>query len=445
MPVNLELRPGLPVAGVRLASLAAGVKPDGRDDLVLITLPAGTTASAVFTRNTFAAAPVQVCREHMARNKGAVRALLINSGNANAGTGEPGRLMALGHCGALSQALNVPTTSVLPFSTGVIGQLLPDAVMLAGIQNAAAIRSAPVGSAAVEVRRAAPVAEWHAAARAIMTTDTVPKLTSRQITLADGQQVTVTGMAKGAGMIQPDMATMLAYVFTDATVDVEPLQQLLREAMAVSFNAITVDSDTSTNDACVLCATGIGASVAPDGSGSPEVGTGAQSRSTGVPPGKQGAETDWNVFRAAVTDVCRDLAHAIVRDAEGATKFITVSVHSGRDRAECRTVAYAIANSPLVKTACFASDANVGRLLMAIGKAGVAGLDPEAVCVSIGDVRAFEAGGIAAGYTEERGAAVMAAEEITFRIDLGRGDASAEIYTSDLSHDYVSINADYRS
>jgi glutamate N-acetyltransferase/amino-acid N-acetyltransferase len=304
---------------------------------------------------------------------------------------------------------------VLPFSTGVIGQLLPDESMQSGIKAA----SAYLGEHAAENSGEHLLSHWDAAAHGIMTTDTQPKLTSRSCSI-DGQSVTVTGMAKGAGMIQPNMATMLAYAFTDAIISSEHLQLALEQAVAVSFNAITVDSDTSTNDACVLCATGAGITLHPGHAG-------------------------WDVFLHCLTTVCRDLAQAIVRDAEGASKFITVTVSGGRDSSECRTVAYAVANSPLVKTAMFASDANVGRLLMAIGKADIDALDPAGVTVSLGDVCAFERGGIADGYSEEQGAAVMAQAEITVRIDLGRGDAVAEIYTSDLSHEYVSINADYRS
>jgi len=403
MPVNLNLATGEPIAGVELSTVAAGIKADGSPDLVLISLAEGNTCAAVFTQNAFCAAPVTVCKEHLQSNNGAVRALLINSGNANAGTGQSGIAMANGHCDAVADALAIGKSQVLPFSTGVIGQRLPDDKMRSGIHAA----SSQLGES------------WEAAARGIMTTDTQPKLTSRRCTI-DGQTVTITGMSKGAGMIQPNMATMLAYVFTDAAIRVDELQSALEQAVAVSFNSITVDSDTSTNDACVLCATGQG--IALDSS-----------------------HAGWDVFLLCLTTVCRDLAQAIVRDAEGASKFITVTVTGGRDTAECRSVGYAVANSPLVKTAMFASDANVGRLLMAIGKADIDALDPAGVTVSLGDVCAFERAGIAEGYTEERGSAVMAASEIHVHVDLGRGSAQAEVYTSDLSHDYVSINADYRS
>ena len=403
--------------GVTLATVAAGIKGGDRPDLVLIGLPAGSTCGAVFTQNAFAAAPVQLCRQHLHASSGAIRALLINSGNANAGTGEPGLAMARGHCAAVADRLSIDAQAVLPFSTGVIGQLLPEERMQQGI--ALAVDTMGTAGMAEVPGGYAPLCDWQSAADGIMTTDTVAKLTSRQIEI-DGERVSVTGLAKGAGMIEPHMATMLAYVFTDARIDQPDVQGLLEEAVAVSFNAITVDSDTSTNDSSVLCATGAGPAVSSE-------------------------HDQWSVLRQAVIDVCTDLAQAIVRDAEGATKFITVRVTGGRTVTECRGVAYAIANSPLVKTACFASDANVGRLLMAIGKADIEQLDAAAVQVSLGEVVAFERGGIADGYTEERGAAEMAGSEITVSVDLARGKARAEVYTSDLSHEYVSINADYRS
>jgi len=432
MPVNLELAAPVAVAGVQLASVAAGVKRDGSDDLLLIALSAESTCAAVFTQSAFAAAPVTVARDHLARSAGRVRALLVNAGNANAGTGEPGIVMARGHCDAVAEALDLSSESVLPFSTGVIGQLLPDDAMRTGIAAAArALQAKGVtpAPATVDAGHAtgmnssvtADIGDWRRAASAIMTTDTVPKLTSRTVILGGGEVVTLTGMAKGAGMIEPHMATMLAYVFTDVSIEQTRLQRALEMGVTGSFNAITVDGDTSTNDACVLCATACGASLSTNN------------------------QADWATFTDALDALLRDLSHAIVRDAEGATKFITVRVAGGRERDECRRVGYAIANSPLVKTAMFASDANVGRLLMAIGKAGIEGLDANTVRVSLGDVLAFEHGGIAAGYNEEAGAAVMAEPEILVAIDLGRGDATTEVFTSDLSHAYVSINADYRS
>lgn len=410
MPVNLNLAAGLPVAGVELVTVAAGVKNDGSPDLVIARLADTSTAAAVFTQSAFAAAPVTICRSHMALSKGAVRALVINSGNANAGTGQPGIHMAMGHCEAMAEALSVPMNAVLPFSTGVIGQLLPDDILKQGIKDAAAIMTN--SDSGTDLR-------WREAARGIMTTDTQPKLTS-QTQSVDGKTITITGMAKGAGMIQPNMATMLSYVFTDAAIGVDDLNQVLNEVVDISFNAITVDSDTSTNDSLVLVATGVGERL-------------------------DASHVEWSAFKSALATVCVDLAQAIIRDAEGATKFITVTVAGGQDIAECKCVGYAVANSPLVKTAMFASDANVGRILMAIGKADVNGLDASRITVTLGDVIAFEEAGIATGYTEERGAAVMAQDEIEIVIDLARGSASAAIYTSDLSHDYVSINADYRS
>lgn len=414
MPVNLNLPQAQPVAGVELVTLAAGIKRDGTPDLVLIKVAEGASCAAVFTQSAFCAAPVTIGKQQLLDSSGAIRALLINSGNANAGTGEPGISMARAHCNAVASGLSIPASGVLPFSTGVIGQLLPEDVMLKGISEAAEQLNAGGHS---------DLGAWQSAASGIMTTDTVPKLTSQRTDIGD-QPVTITGMAKGSGMIQPDMATMLSYVFTDAAIEQKHLQLALKEAVDVSFNAITVDSDTSTNDSCVLIATG---------ASDPHHST--------LSPGT----ADWNAFKDALIQVFMDLAQAVVRDAEGATKFISVNVTGGLDAGECKQVAYAIANSPLVKTAMFASDANVGRLLMAIGKAGVKDLDASKVTVSLGDVLAFEAGGIADGYTEQRGAAVMALEEIEVTIELGRGAVSATVYTSDLSHDYVSINADYRS
>ena len=367
-------------------------------------LPEGATVAAVFTRSHFRAAPVTVAAEHLAATRGAARALLVNSGNANAGTGEPGLAVARATCEAVAEALGVAPAEVLPFSTGVIGQLLPLDTARAGIRSAAGALGA----------------DWEAAARGIMTTDTVPKLASRTVEIV-GAAVTLTGTCKGSGMIRPDMATMLAYVFTDASIDANDLDAALRAVLDDSFNAITVDSDTSTNDSLVLCATGVGARVAGD---------------------------DLDAFTGALRELCVELAHAIVRDGEGATKFVTVRVTGGASREECRSVAYSVADSPLVKTAMFASDANVGRLLMAIGKARLPDggeLDASRVSVSVGDVLAFEAGGVADGYTEERGAAVFAGDEILVTIDLARGAAESSVYTSDLSHEYVSINADYRS
>ncbi len=410
MPVNLALAAASPVPGVAMSTVAAGIKSDGSSDMVLMQLPAGAVTAAVFTKNAFCAAPVTLCREHMSASRGAIRALLINSGNANAGTGAPGYDMAVDHCATVADSLGVDLISVLPFSTGVIGELLPDEKMKSGIRAAAAALDS---NASIE--------HWEAAARGIMTTDTVPKLTTRQFDI-NGQTITITGMAKGSGMIQPNMATMLSYVFTDARIGADDLDTALRQAVAISFNSITVDSDTSTNDAVVLSSTG--------------------ASDISLTPADSSA---WQAFISTLSALCLELAQAIVRDGEGATKFITVRVSGGRTVSECRAVAYAVANSPLVKTAMFASDANVGRLLMAIGKADIDSLDSSKVRVSLGDTTVFENGGIAVGYTEERGAEVLAKDEILVNIDLARGESVAEIYTSDLSHEYVTINADYRT
>ena len=296
MPVNLDLSPAIPVAGVELITLSAGVKKDGSADLVLAKLAESATTSAVFTQSAFAAAPVIVCRNHLNENAGSVRALLINSGNANAGTGEPGLNMAIGHCEAVAEHLQVPTHSVLPFSTGVIGQLLPDDVMKAGIAKSVS---------ALGKQDCTSDTHWQDAAQGIMTTDTQPKITSRQVAVNDSL-ITITGMAKGAGMIQPNMATMLSYVFTDASISKADLDQLLLDAVDVSFNSITVDSDTSTNDSLVLSATAKGESLSP-------------------------AHARWGEFKSALIQVCLDLAQAIIRDAEGATKFITVNVNGGKN------------------------------------------------------------------------------------------------------------------
>jgi len=406
MPVNLTLPAADAVTGVKLATCAAGIKANGKEDMVLFTLPEGATTVGVFTQNTFCAAPVTVAKNHLAAEQGLVRAMLVNSGNANAGTGQQGIDTAAGHCAALAEVLAVSANQVLPYSTGVIGEQLPDEVMKQALPQLVASLDDSIDA-------------WDAAARGIMTTDTVPKLTSKTITI-DGRSVTITGMSKGAGMIEPNMATMLAYVFTDAQVSQQDLQSALKVGVDGSFNSITVDSDTSTNDACMLSATGLGAKLASNDAG-------------------------WSDFQNALNDVLLLLAQAIVRDAEGATKFITVDVRDGANIDDCRAVGYGIANSPLVKTAMFASDANVGRLLMAIGKVGITKLDPYQVTVHVNDLPVFEKGLLHASYTEEKGSAVMQQEDITVRVHLGMGESSCCIYTSDLSHDYVTINAEYRT
>jgi len=362
----------------------------------------------VFTQNRFCAAPVLICRKHLAG--GEIRALVINTGIANAGTGEPGMLAAQETCSAVAGLLGVGADQVLPFSTGVILEPLPVDRLVAGLPKCQADLKAD---------------HWHAAAHAIMTTDTVAKAASRRIEI-EGKIVTVTGMSKGAGMIKPNMATMLGFVATDAGVAAPLLQQLVREAADESFNCITVDGDTSTNDSFILIATGKSGVAFDDASA----------------PG-------YAQLREAVVGVARELAQAIVRDGEGATKFITVAVDGGRDREECKNVGYAIGHSPLVKTAFFASDPNLGRILAAIGYARVDSLDVDKIRVWLGcagqDVLVAESGGRAESYREEDGARIMQSKEITVRVDLGRGTASANVYTCDFSYDYVKINADYRS
>ncbi len=391
-----------PVAGLRLASAAAGIRYRDRDDLVLVELAAGTHCAAVFTRNRFCAAPVQLARDHLAAS--APRYWLINAGNANAGTGRDGLAAARATCALVAERAGVAETAVLPFSTGVIGEPLPVAPF------AAALPGLFAGLAADG---------WQRAARAIMTTDTVPKAVSRQVTVA-GRTVTVTGMSKGAGMIRPDMATMLAFIATDAALDGARLRRLLPALVEDSFHRITVDGDTSTNDACVLAATG----------------------AAGVDPF---ATAESAAFEVALRDVFRHLAQAIVRDGEGATKFVTVRVTAARDRAEADAVAYTVAHSPLVKTALYASDPNWGRILAAVGRAPLPGLDLSRVDIRLGPVRVIRGGEPDPAYCEADGQAVFAAPEIEIGIALGRGSAGTVVWTTDLSHDYVRINAEYRT
>ena len=404
MAVGYQGLPRLhPVAGIEVATLSAGIKKPGRRDLVLFSLAQGSSVAAVFTRNAFCAAPVVVAREHL--SQATPRYLLINTGNANAGTGSPGLRDARESCARLSMQMSCHPEEVLPFSTGVIGEPLP-------LQKI--IDTLPAFPAALQADG------WEDAAHGIMTTDTVAKGASRQLEL-DGKLVTITGIAKGSGMIRPDMATMLAYVATDGQVPQPLLQQCLNESVKHSFNRITVDGDTSTNDACVLMASGqSGVSIEPDG-------------------------VNYTRFAEAVGEVCRELAQLIVRDGEGATKFISIEVNGGSDEAECEQVAYTIAHSPLVKTALFASDPNWGRILAAVGRAGVNGLDLEALSIYLGDVCIVRDGGRAAEYHEELGQAVMARDEITIRVELARGEASAVLWTCDFSYDYVRINAEYRT
>jgi glutamate N-acetyltransferase/amino-acid N-acetyltransferase len=404
MAVGLGPLPPLrPVAGLRLGTARAGLRSQGdRHDLLLVELSEETRAAAVFTRNAFCAAPVTVARSHIAA--GSPRWLLVNAGNANAGTGPDGIDDAEACCRAVVAASGEDAATVLPFSTGVIGEPLPVQKLVAALPTAR-------GSLSDD--------GWSAAAEAIMTTDTQPKGASRVVDIG-GRQVTVTGIAKGAGMIRPDMATMLAFIATDADVPAEMLQASLDQAVAASFNRITVDGDTSTNDACVLLATG----------------------ASGVHIGD--AES-CEAFNAAVTGICTELAQAIVRDGEGATKFVTVQVDGGEGPGECLRVAQAIAHSPLVKTAFYASDPNWGRILAAIGRAGVDDLDLGQVTVALDEVRIVEGGGRAPGYREQDGQQVMDRDDITILVDLGRGTASEWLWTCDLSHAYVTINAEYRT
>jgi len=406
MAVNLSMpQEAAAVPGVSLASGAAAIKATGRDDVTLISLAPGTSVAGVFTRSSFRAAPVLVAEQSLAA--AGVRALLINSGNANAATGDQGLKDAQLLCATAAQALDVAAEAVAPFSTGVIGERLPVERMLPVVEKlAAGLRGDG----------------WLDAANAIMTTDTLPKLMSRAISIGDSP-VTITGMAKGAGMIRPDMATLLAFICCDADVTRECLQGIVRDVVAGSFNRITVDGDTSTNDAFIVAATGI--------ADHPQISD----------PDSEAAEK----LRAGLLSVGRTLAQAIVRDGEGATKFVTVRVKGGRDEAECLQVAYTLAESPLVKTALFASDPNWGRLAMAIGRAGVADLEVSGIKVWFDTVAVMTGGVQAPTYSEDAGAGVLAQDEFSIRIDLGRGDSEAEIWTSDLSYDYVRINAEYRT
>ncbi len=394
-----------PVPGIQLGPVAAGIRKKDRLDLLLVALAPHTRVGAVFTRNRFCAAPVQVCREHLAQ--GTPRALVINTGCANAGTGEEGLADAHATCNAVATQMGIASQSVLPFSTGVILERLPMDRLLAGVAPAYAALSSD---------------RWQEAAQAIMTTDLVPKLASRQIQLA-GRTVTVTGIAKGSGMIHPNMATMLGFVATDAVVDATVLQHLTAEASDRSFNRITVDGDTSTNDSFLIMATG----------------------QAGHPAITSNASPGYAELRDALFEVSIALAQAIVRDGEGATKFITVRVEEGRDESECLKVAYAIARSPLVKTAFFASDPNLGRILAAIGYAGIGDLQVEKIKLYLDHVLVSEHGGRARSYEEVAGREVMKQKDITIRVVLGRGQAGTTVWTCDLSYDYVRINADYRS
>ncbi len=409
MPVNLSAPDPQqlhPVPGVRIGVAMAGVRKANRRDLVVFALDEGSVVAGVFTQNRFCAAPVQVCREHLAASP-AARAIVINTGNANAGTGADGLARARRTCAALAGLMGLKPQQVLPFSTGVIMETLPVERIEAGL---------PAAIAALQP------ANWGEAATGIMTTDTLPKAASRQVSIG-GRTVTVTGISKGAGMIRPNMATMLGFVATDAAVDAALLQPLVKEAADLSFNRITIDGDTSTNDSFVLVATG----------------------KAGNAPITSLTSTEGRALRDAVVAVSQQLAQAIVRDGEGATKFITVTVQGGRTVDECRLAAYAIAHSPLVKTAFFASDPNLGRILAAVGYAGIGDLDQGLIDLFLDDVHVVREGGRHPAYQEADGQRVMKQSEITIRVHLHRGDAEATVWTCDLSHDYVSINADYRS
>ena len=394
------------VAGVSIGVTEAGVRKANRKDLTVITLEPGTSVGAVFTQNRFCAAPVQLCKQHLAAGT-SIRALVINTGVANAGTGESGLQNAFAVCEAVAVQLGIKPQQVLPFSTGVIMEPLPVQRIVDGLPQALAARLSD---------------NWTLASQAIMTTDTLPKAISRQFSM-DGKTVTITGISKGAGMIRPNMATMLGFMATDAAIDPKLMNALAHELAEASFNRISIDGDTSTNDSFVVMATG-------------------QAGNATV--------TNWESASAQslkqhLLDVARWLAQAIVRDGEGATKFITVRIEAGRDAAECRQVAYAIAHSPLVKTAFFASDPNLGRILAAVGYAGIADLDQSLIDLYLDDVHVATRGGRHPDYKEEDGQRVMKQDEITVRVLLARGQAHDQVWTCDLSHEYVTINADYRS
>jgi len=394
------------VAGVSIGVTEAGVRKANRKDLTVITLEPGAAVGAVFTQNRFCAAPVQLCKQHLAAGNG-IRALVINTGVANAGTGEAGLQHAFAVCQAVAGLLNIKPEQILPFSTGVIMEPLPVQRIVDGLPKALAASTSD---------------NWTLASQAIMTTDTLPKATSRQISI-DGKTVTITGMSKGAGMICPNMATMLGFMATDAAIASGLMKSLAHELAEASFNRISIDGDTSTNDSFVVIASGKAATT--------EI-------------------SHWDsdsarLLKQALLDVARWLAQAIVRDGEGATKFITVSIEGGRDTAECRQVAYAIAHSPLVKTAFFASDPNLGRILAAVGYAGIADLEQSLIELYLDDVHVATRGGRHPDYREEDGQRVMKQDEITVRVLLGRGQAQDQVWTCDLSHEYVTINADYRS
>lgn len=414
MPVNLAAPLAsslLDIEGLRIGVTEAGVRKANRKDLTVVLMDEGASVAGVFTQNRFCAAPVQVCREYLALNTvagaGGIRAMVINTGNANAGTGEDGLMRARSTCQSLAEKLGLNSQQILPFSTGVIMESLPHDRIAAGLDAA-------VGDA--------KTSHWLRAAEAIMTTDTIPKAYSKRVQIA-GKTISITGISKGAGMIRPNMATMLGFMATDACVAPEAMQQLATELANGSFNCVTVDGDTSTNDSFVVIAT----------------------NKAGHTPISTWASTDGAALKAAMMEVARLLAQAIVRDGEGATKFISIQVDGGKSGEECRKVAYAIAHSPLVKTAFFASDPNLGRILAAVGYAGIDDLDQTKIDLFLDDVNVATHGGRNPSYQESDGQRVMKQSEITVRVVLGRGQASETVWTCDLSYDYVKINADYRS
>ena len=401
-----ELPEMLPVAGFRLGTTSAGIKTPGRPDLVVMELSKGSDIACVFTRNAFCAAPVLLSRQHLSAAKEAgmgIRYLVVNTGNANAGMGECGFDAAVSTCQHLAEQVGVDVTQVLPFSTGVIGQPLPIDKIIAAMPDAVS-RLSETG--------------WLEAAAGIMTTDTRPKAACRRLSIGE-KTITISGIAKGAGMIRPDMATMLAYIATDAGIDPGTLQQALSRAVEGSFNRITIDGDTSTNDSVVLVATGAGQVLS--------------------------APEELEAFQQALDELSVELAQAIVKDGEGATKFVEVDVSSGGTDQECLAVAYTIAESPLVKTALFAADPNWGRILAAVGRAGIDDLDVNGVTISLDDVVIAENGGMAHGYRERDAQAVMDREAFAIRVDLARGESRQRVWTTDLSHDYIRINAEYRT
>ena len=408
MPVNLKpltIDSISPIKGISLGTAKAHIKKPNRKDLLLVTIAEGSRVSGVFTQNAFCAAPVLLCKEHL-KNESDIRALIINTGCANAGTGEEGILKAKETCQAVSELLSINSRQVLPFSTGVILESLPIDKIKNGLPDT--------------VKNLDP-AHWFDAAEAIMTTDIAPKGASRRIKIQD-REIFISGVSKGSGMIHPNMATMLSFIATDASINQILLDKLLKEVTQQSFNCITVDGDTSTNDSFILIATGH--------AGNREIIE---------------EDNDYEILKAAILEVAIELAQAVVRDGEGATKFITIQVESGLDNAECRKVGFAIAHSPLIKTAFFASDPNLGRILAAIGYAGIESLDISKIELYLGDFLVAEKGGRATSYTEHQGQEVMKYSEISMRILLNRGHAKATIWTCDFSYDYVKINADYRS